>query len=109
MRRIVDKLGTVYAVDAKLVAATIVYTVHASDVMVARAALHSVRGCVTDALVYREADRRRRIASALHTLIEQELGRPLRPSRSGPGLSPPTAKLGRAVDKSVPGHRQALS
>ena len=81
MRRIVDKLGTDYAVDAKLVAGTIVYTVHASDVMVARAVLHPVRGCVTDALVYREADRRRGIASALYTLIEQDLGRPLRPSR----------------------------
>jgi len=32
-------------------------------------------------LVYREADRRRGIASALYTLVEQDLGRPLRPSR----------------------------
>ena len=54
---------TVYSVDAKLVAGTIVYTMHADDVMVARAVLHPVRGCVTDTLVYREADfriRRRR-------------------------------------------------
>jgi len=36
---------------------------HADDVMVARALLHPVRGCVSDTLVYREADfriRRRR-------------------------------------------------
>jgi hypothetical protein len=31
--------------------------------------------------VYRETDRRRGIASALYKLIEEELGRPLRPSR----------------------------
>src|SRR6478735_3491744 len=81
MRRIVDKLGTIYAVDAKLVAGTIVYTVHAGDVMVARAVLHPMRGAVTESLVYRETDRRRGIASALCDLIEQDLGLPLRPSR----------------------------
>ena len=48
---------------------------------VARAVLHPMRGAVTDALVYREADRRRGIASALYDLIEQDLGQPLRPSR----------------------------
>ena len=43
MRTIVDKCGTEYAVDAKLVAGTILYTVHADDVTVARAVLHPVR------------------------------------------------------------------
>jgi hypothetical protein len=81
MRRIVDKLGASHAIDAKIVAGTIVYTVHAGDTLVARAVLHPVRECVTDVLVYCEADRRRGIASALYKLIEQDLGRPLRPSR----------------------------
>ena len=45
MRTIVDKCGTEYAVDAKLVAGTIVYTVHVSDVMVARAVLGRDRRC----------------------------------------------------------------
>jgi hypothetical protein len=43
MRRIVDKFGTVYAVDAKLVAGTILYTAHAGDAMVVRAVLRPVR------------------------------------------------------------------
>ena len=81
MRRITDKLGTDYAVDAKLVSGMIVYTVRSGDEMVARAVFHPMRGAVTDVLVYREADRRRGIASALYTLVEQDLGRPLRPSR----------------------------
>ena len=81
MRTIVDKSGTEYAVDAKLDAGTILYTVHADDVTVARAVLHPMRGAVTEILVYRETDRRRGIASALYDLIEQDLRRPLRPSR----------------------------
>ena len=81
---IFDMLGAAYAVDAKLVAGKIAYTaytVYAGDTLVALAVLHPVRECVTDVLVYREADRRRGIASALYTLVEQDLGRPLRPSR----------------------------
>src|SRR6476619_7997812 len=81
MRRITDKLGTDYAVDAKLVSGMIVYTVRSGDEMVARAVFHPMRGAVTDVLVYREADRRRGIASSLYDLIEQGLRQPLRPSR----------------------------
>ena len=81
MRKIVDKLGTVYVVDARLVAGTIVYTAQVDDVMVASAVLHPMRGAVTEILVYRESDRRRGIASALYNLIEQDLRRPLRLSR----------------------------
>jgi ribosomal protein S18 acetylase RimI-like enzyme len=81
MRTIVDKRGTEYAVDAKLIAGMIVYTVHAGDEMVARAVFDPMRGAVTDVLVYRETDRRRGIASSLYDLIEQDIGRPLRPSR----------------------------
>jgi hypothetical protein len=77
----VVRFGTVYDLDAKLVAGKVVYTVHAGDTLVARAVLHPVRECIIDVLVYREADRRRGIASALYPLIEQDLGRPLRPSR----------------------------
>jgi hypothetical protein len=39
------------------------------------------KGCIDDVLVNRETDRRHAIASALYKLIEEELGRPLRPSR----------------------------
>lgn len=69
--------------------------------MVARAVLRFFQCCIDDILVYREADRRRGIASALYALIEAELGRPLRPSkicsrpdkafcagRDGPWLTP---------------------
>ena len=89
MRRIVDKLGTGYVVDAKLVSGMIVYAVHAGDTMAARAVFHPMRGAVTDVLVYREADRRRGIASSLYDLIEQDLRQPLRPSRI-------RSKVGRA-------------
>jgi hypothetical protein len=39
------------------------------------------KGCISDVLVYQEANRRKGIASALYRLIEDELGRPLVPSR----------------------------
>ena len=53
----------------------------AGDILVARAVLRIDRGCISEVLVYRQADRRRRIATVLYRLIEAELGRPLRPSR----------------------------
>ena len=81
MRTIFDKLGAAYTVDAKLVAGAIIYTAQAKDVLIARAVMHPMRGAVTEILIHREADRRRGIATALYDLIEQDLGRSLRPSR----------------------------
>jgi hypothetical protein len=43
--------------------------------------LQVFKGCISDVLVYREADRRRGIASALYRLIEAERSQSLRPSR----------------------------
>jgi hypothetical protein len=60
---------------------TVIYYAHAGDEAIARAVAHVFKGCIDDVLVYRETDRRRGIASALYKLIEDELGRPLRPSR----------------------------
>ena len=51
------------------------------EALVARAVLLFFQGCIDHVLVYRQADRRRGIASALYSLIEGELGRSLRPSR----------------------------
>jgi hypothetical protein len=62
-----------------------VYYVNAGHNPVARAVLRVDKGWISAVLVYRKADRRRRIATALYALIEAQLGRPLRPSpvRSG--------------------------
>src|SRR5262249_5181562 len=49
--------------------------------VVARAVVQVFKGCISDVLVYKEANRRKGIASALYALIEADLGRPLRPSR----------------------------
>jgi hypothetical protein len=38
-------------------------------------------GCHSDAMVYQEPNRRKGIASVLYHLIEDEVGRPLQPSR----------------------------
>jgi len=53
----------------------------AGNALVARAVLQVARGCVTEVLVYHQANRRRGIATALYRLIEADLGRPLIPSR----------------------------
>jgi hypothetical protein len=82
--QIVDRFGTTYAVKRwPLGEGSLVYYVLAltGDAVVARAVLHVVQGCITEVLVYHQANRRRGIASALCRLIEAELGRPLRPSR----------------------------
>src|SRR5215813_3724952 len=46
-----------------------------------RAVLQVFKGCISDVLIYRQADRRRGITSALYRPIETEFARPLRPSR----------------------------
>jgi hypothetical protein len=56
-----------------------IYHVHRRSELVARAVLRLDQ--VRDVLVYRVRDRRHGIASALYRLIEEELGRPLKPSR----------------------------
>ena len=81
MRSIVDRFGTSYLVETKLVGGRIIYTARVGDTVVARAVLDPRRGAVTDVLVYREADRRRGIASAIYDLIEQDMRQPLKPSR----------------------------
>jgi hypothetical protein len=81
MRSIVDRFGSSYVVEMKLVGGRIIYTAHTGDTAVARAVLDPMRGSVVDVLVYREADRRRGIASAMYDLIERDLRRPLQPSR----------------------------
>ena len=53
----------------------------AGNAVVARAVLQVARGCVTEVLVYNQANHRRGIASTLYHLIEADLGRPLVPSR----------------------------
>jgi hypothetical protein len=82
MLNITDKFGRIYTVTSTpLGAGALLYYVHAGEVLVARAVLRFFKGCIDDVLVYREADRRRGIASALYAAIEAELGQPLRPSR----------------------------
>src|SRR5688572_12137711 len=81
MRSIVDRFGTSYVVQTKLVGGMIIYTAHTGDAVVARAVLNPRRGAVTDVLVYREASRRRGIASAIYDLIEHDMRRPRKPSR----------------------------
>ena len=94
MPNIADRFGTVYEVASQhLGDGTAVYYVRASmggDELVARALVNILRCCVTNVLVYQEANRRRGIASTLYRLIEADLGRPLRPSRI-------RSKTGRAV------------
>ena len=46
-----------------------------------RAVLRVDKGCISDVLVYRQADRRRGIASDLYDLVEADLGRSLVPSK----------------------------
>ena len=60
---------------------TVIYYAHAGDEAIARAVVRVFRGCIDDVLVYKESNRRRGIASAFYKLIEDELGRPLKPSR----------------------------
>jgi hypothetical protein len=84
LSNIADRFGTIYEVTSQPLGETAEYYVRANigrDEPVARALVNILRCCVTNVLVYREADRRRDIASALYRLIEADLGRPLRPSR----------------------------
>jgi hypothetical protein len=94
LSNIADRFGTIYEVTSQpLGDGTAEYYVRANiggDALVARALVNILRCCVTNVLVYREADRRRGIASALYRLIEADLGRPLRPSRM-------RSKAGRAI------------
>jgi len=79
---ITDRLGITYTVTrTPLRANAVIYNAFAGDVSVARAVLRVEKGCISDVLVYRKADRRRGIATAMYALIEADLGRPLRPSR----------------------------
>jgi hypothetical protein len=82
MDTITDRFGATYTVTSQPMGdGMTVYYVHAGDVVVARAVLRFFQCCIDDVLVYRQADRRRGIASALYALIEAELGQPLRPNR----------------------------
>jgi hypothetical protein len=58
-----------------------IYHGHRGSELVARAVLRVDKGCINDVLIYRQADRRRGIASALYRLIKAKLGRQLVPSR----------------------------
>jgi hypothetical protein len=79
---ITDKFGATYMVtSARLGAGAMVYHVHAGQLLVARAVLQIYKDCISDVLVYRQADRRRGICSALYAAIETDIGRPLVPSR----------------------------
>jgi hypothetical protein len=82
MATIADRFGATYTVtSAPLGAGATVYYVHAGELLVARAVLQVYKSCISDVLVYRQADRRRGICSALYAAIEAEIGRPLVPSR----------------------------
>jgi hypothetical protein len=83
MDAITDRFGVAFKVSRSPLQAdgTVIYYAHAGDEAAARAVVEVFKGCISDVLVYRETDRRRGIASALYRLIEEELGRPLRPSR----------------------------
>ena len=82
--QIVDRFGITYAVKSwPLGAGAVVYYVLAlnGNAVVARAVLQVAKGCISELLVYHQANRRRGIASALYRLIEADIGRPLLPSR----------------------------
>lgn len=83
MDTITDRVGAVYTVTRSPLQTdgTVIYYAHAGDEAIARAVVRVFRGCIDDVLVYKESNRRRGIASALYKLIEDELGRPLKPSR----------------------------
>jgi hypothetical protein len=79
---IVDRFGITYAVTCTpLGANATTYYAFSGNFPLVRAVLRVDKGCISDVLVCRDADRRRGIATALYTLIEAELGRPLRPGR----------------------------
>jgi hypothetical protein len=81
---IVDRFGTTYTVKRWPHGdGTMLYYVLSLDgkAVVARAVLQVAKGCISEVLVYHQANRRRGIASALYRLIEADLGRPLVPNR----------------------------
>src|SRR5262245_30473969 len=83
MDEIRDRLGAAYRVTRSPLQSdgTVIYHVFNGTELVARAVLRFFKCCIDDVLVYKESDRRKGIASALYRLIEEELDRPLRPSR----------------------------
>ena len=83
MDTITDRVGTIYMVARSPLQGdgTIIYYAHAGDEAIARAVVEVFKGCINDVLVYKESTRRKGIASALYRLIEEDLGRPLKPSR----------------------------
>ena len=75
MATIADRFGATYTVtSAPLGAGATVYYVHAGELLVARAVPQVYKSCISDVLVYRQADRRRGICSALYAAIEAEIG-----------------------------------
>src|SRR5262245_13759110 len=82
MDSVQDRFGCVYRVTRTPMGdGAVVYHVFSGSELVARAVLRFFKRCIDDVLVYKVSNRRRGIASALYALIEEELGRPLRPSR----------------------------
>src|SRR5262249_23228743 len=84
MDEIRDRFGVAYRIIRSPLQAdgTVIYHVFNNGTeLVARAVLRFFKCCIDDVLVYKESDRRKGIASALYRLIEEELDRPLRPSR----------------------------
>jgi hypothetical protein len=83
MDTIGDRFGATYTVRRSTLQAdgTMVYYAYAGDETVARAVVQVFKGRISDVLVYGKANRRRGIASALYKLTEDEIGRPLMPSR----------------------------
>ena len=83
MDTITDRVGTTYPVTRSTLQTdgTVIYYAHAGDEAIARAVVRVFKGCIDDVLIYKESNRRRGIATALYKLIEDELGRPLKPTR----------------------------
>ena len=82
--QIVDRFGTTYAVKCWPHGdGSMLYYVLSLDgnAVVARAVLQLAKGCVSEVLIYHQANRHRGIASALYRFIEADIGRPLVPSQ----------------------------
>ena len=106
--QIVDRFGTTYTVKRWPHGdGTLPYYVLslAGDALVARAVLQIGKGCISDVLVYHQANRLRGIASALYRLVEADIGRPLVPSgirsRAGEALWASRRRQGLTVPTAV--------